>query len=191
MSSFFAFISRTKFINRWSLMRNTSYEKLAVHSHEVAVIAHALAVIGNKRLNKNYDANKVAVIALYHDCSEIITGDMPTPIKYISKSFNSQYKMLEERATEKLLNSLPDDMREEYQPIMSSDDKELNFLVKAADKISALIKCVEEKKIGNHEFDSAYKTLLQSVKDMNCDEAEIFMDEFFDEYSMTLDELTI
>ena len=172
-------------------MRNTSYENLAVHSHEVAVIAHALAVIGNKRLNKNYDANKVAVIALYHDCSEIITGDMPTPIKYISKSFNSQYKMLEERATEKLLNSLPDDMREEYQPIMSSDDKELNFLVKAADKISALIKCVEEKKIGNHEFDSAYKTLLQSVKDMNCDEAEIFMDEFFDEYSMTLDELTI
>ena len=191
MNSFFAFISRMKFINRWALMRNTSSENLSMHSHEVAVIAHALAVIGNRRLSRGYDADKAAVIALYHDASEILTGDMPTPVKYHNAVLKGAYKSLENSANERLLEMLPEDMRADYEPIFKHTDNELLKLVKAADKISALIKCAEEHKMGNGEFDSAYRTIERTIAGLDCEEAEIFMAEFFDSYSKTLDELNI
>lgn len=189
MFSFFAFISRMKFINRWALMRNTSEESLSVHSHETAVIAHALCLIGNKRLQKNYDADKAAVIALYHDASEIITGDMPTPVKYFNQKLNTAYKDVERVANEQLLTYLPDDLKPEYHAILQCEDKELLKIVKAADKISALIKCTEELKMGNQEFLKARETIAAAIAKMDCAEANIFIDEFLEGYALSLDEL--
>lgn len=188
MNKFFAFISRMKFINRWSLMRNTSYESLSVHSHEVAVIANALCVIGNSRLNKTYDAEKAAVIALYHDASEIITGDMPTPIKYFNNELKTAYKDVEAVANEKLLGLLPSDMTSYYKDILFYDEK-YKKIIKSADKISALIKCEEELKMGNLEFKNARDTVFESIKNINCEEADIFIKEFFPAYLLTLDEM--
>lgn len=188
MNKFFAFISRMKFINRWALMRNTSYESLSVHSHEVAVIANALCLIGSNRLNKDYDASKAAVIALYHDAGEIITGDMPTPIKYFNKELKNAYKDVEVIANNKLLGMLPKDLAPYYKDILFYDEK-YKKIIKSADKISALIKCEEELKMGNLEFKKARETLFNSLKEINCEEAEIFMDEFFPAYSLTLDEM--
>lgn len=190
-NKFFAFLSRMKFINRWALMRNTSYESLSVHSHEVAVIAHALAVIGNRRLSKNYNADRVATIALFHDSSEILTGDMPTPVKYNNERLKSAYKSVETQANEKLLTFLPEDLQGDYRDILLAQDEDLILLVKAADKISALIKCVEEQKMGNRDFDYARATIENAINSMNLPEADIFMNEFFDSYSMTVDELSI
>ena len=190
-NKFFAFLSRMKFINRWALMRNTSYENLSVHSHEVAVIAHALAVIGNRRLSKNYNADRVATIALFHDSSEILTGDMPTPVKYNNELLKSAYKSVEAQANEKLLTFLPEDLQGDYRDILLAQDEDLILLVKAADKISALIKCVEEQKMGNRDFDYARATIENAINSMNLPEADIFMNEFFDSYSMTVDELSI
>ena len=191
MSNFFAFVSRMKFINRWALMRNTSLESLSVHSHEVAMIAHALAVIGNRRLNKSYNAEKAAVIALYHDASEILTGDMPTPVKYNNATLKSAYKSVEDAANQKLLSFLPQDLMQDYSDILMNDDEQLHKLVKAADKISALIKCVEEQKMGNRDFDNAHKAIKNSIKSLNLPEAEIFMNEFFEGFEKTLDELSL
>lgn len=190
-NKFFAFLSRMKFINRWALMRNTSYENLSVHSHEVAVIAHALAVIGNRRLSKNYNADRVSTIALFHDSSEILTGDMPTPVKYNNELLKSAYKSVEAQANEKLLTFLPEDLQGDYRDILLAQDEDLISLVKAADKISALIKCVEEQKMGNRDFDYARATIENAINSMNLPEADIFMNEFFDSYSMTVDELSI
>ncbi len=188
--SFFAMLSRMKYINRWGLMNSTRQENLSEHSLETAIIAHALAVIGNKRLGKSIDADRVAVMAVFHDCSEIITGDMPTPIKYYNHQINSVYKEIENAAADKLLNRLPDDLREEYSALLSHDDKnaELYKYVKAADKLSALIKCTEELKMGNGEFKTAKQSILQAIRGLELEEAEIFMDEFFPAYSLTLDE---
>ena len=188
MGNFFAFISRMKFINRWSLMRNTSYESLSVHSHEVSIIAHALCLIGNKRLNKSYNADKAAVFALYHDASEIITGDMPTPVKYDNANIKKAYKDIENVASEKLISMLPDDLKEDYRNILFYDE-EYKKIIKAADKISAIIKCEEELKMGNLEFKKARETCISSLHKLNCEEADIFMNEFFPAYSLTLDEL--
>ena len=188
--SFFAMLSRMKYINRWGLMNSTRQENLSEHSLETAIIAHALAVIGNKRLGKSIDADRVAVMAVFHDCSEIITGDMPTPIKYYNHQINSVYKEIENAAADKLLSRLPDDLREEYSALLSHDDKnaELYKYVKAADKLSALIKCTEELKMGNGEFKTAKQSILQAIRSLELEEAEIFMDEFFPAYSLTLDE---
>ena len=188
MNHFFAYISRMKFINRWSLMRNTTNESLSVHSYEVSVIANALAVIGNKRLSKSYDPERAAVIALYHDASEIITGDMPTPVKYFNPAIKTAYKDLENNANERLLTYLPEDMKDYYSEVMKGDE-ELKKIVKAADKLSACIKCAEELKMGNQEFKTALETNLASLRDMGCPEADIFLQEFFDSYSLPLDEL--
>ena len=188
MGKFFAFISRMKFINRWSLMRNTSYESLSVHSHEVSIIAHALCLLGNKRLGKDYNADKAAVFALYHDASEIITGDMPTPVKYDNANIKKAYKDIENVASEKLISMLPDDLKDNYRDILFFDEK-YKKIIKAADKISAIIKCEEELKMGNLEFKKARETCLESLYKMDCEEAEIFMKEFFGSYSLTLDEL--
>ncbi|MCQ2489745.1 MAG: 5'-deoxynucleotidase [Clostridia bacterium] len=190
-NDFYAFISRMKYIDRWALMRNTEEESLTQHSYEVAVIAHALAVISNKRLGTNYDAEKVALIGLFHDTSEILTGDMPTPVKYYSPEITSAYKKVEEVATGKILDMLPDDLRSEYEDLLlpAKEDEELWKLNKAADKISALIKCIEERKAGNKEFDKALEATEASIHKMNCEAAEIFIKEFLPSYELTLDQL--
>ncbi|MDO5448527.1 MAG: 5'-deoxynucleotidase [Clostridia bacterium] len=190
-NDFYAFISRMKYIDRWALMRNTEEESLTQHSYEVAVIAHALAVISNKRLGTNYDAEKVALIGLFHDTSEILTGDMPTPVKYYSPEITGAYKKVEEAATGKLLEMLPEDLRPEYKDLLlpAKEDEELWKLNKAADKISALIKCIEERKAGNKEFDKALEATEASLHKLNCEAAEIFLKEFLPSYELTLDQL--
>lgn len=188
---FYAFTSRIKYINRWVLMRNTTYETLSQHSHEVSVMAHALAVIGNKRLNKSYDSARAALLGLYHDVPEIITGDMPTPVKYYSKDMRKTFEKVENNACATLLNMLPDDLKEDYTPLFYKNeaDKELWALVKAADKISAYIKCVEERKAGNTEFSEAESSTKKIIESLGCEEAEIFMKEFLPAYELPLDKL--
>ncbi|MBP3322960.1 MAG: 5'-deoxynucleotidase [Clostridia bacterium] len=188
---FFAMISRMKYINRWGLMRNTKSENLSEHSLETAVIAQALALIAKKRFNKDIDENKVAAIAMYHDASEIITGDLPTPIKYNSPEIRNSYKEIELSASKRLINSLPEDLKEAYKELLLPEDKEIEKYIKAADKISAIIKCVEEKKSGNREFLNAEKTLRDTLKGMNLPEAEVFMEEFMPSFELSLDEQNI
>lgn len=190
-NDFYAFISRMKYIDRWALMRNTESESLTQHSYEVAVIAHALAVISNNRLGTNYDASKVALIALFHDASEILTGDMPTPVKYYSPEITNAYKEVEKVANGKIFDMLPDDLKPDYEDLFmpKAEDAELWKLNKAADKISALIKCVEEQKAGNKEFDKALEATEASIHKMNCEPAEIFLKEFLPSFKLTLDQL--
>ncbi len=187
-SHFYAMMSRMKNIQRWGLMRNTRAENLSEHTLEVAFIAHALAIISNRRFDGTIDANAVAVAAMFHDTSEIITGDMPTPIKYYNANIKNVYKEIEGIAEDRLVSLLPEDMREDFMPIYNPDP-ETEKLVKAADKISALIKCIEEKNSGNQEFISAEKSTLAAIKDMHLPEANVFLKEFLDSYSLTLDEL--
>lgn len=190
-SDFFAMVSRMKYIKRWSLMKNSTPENLSEHSLEVSMLAHCLAVISNKRLGNNLDVEKVALIALYHDSTEIITGDMPTPIKYFNKSIQGSYKEIERQAAERLLNMLPEDLREEYTDLFvpKKEDEYLWKLVKGADKLSALIKCIQEENAGNTEFISAKNSTLKLIKELNIEEVNIFMEEFIPSYSKTLDEL--
>lgn len=173
-------------------MRNSEKENISQHSLEVAIIAHALALLGNKRLGKEYDAEHAAMLGIYHDCTEILTGDMPTPIKYENPEIQSAYKQIEKTAAFRLLNMLPEELREEYEPyfIPRPQDRELHLLVKAADKISALIKCIEEAKAGNQEFRSAEATIKTSISELRCPEADLFMEEFLPTYHLTLDELS-
>lgn len=187
-SHFYAMMSRMKNIHRWGLMRNTRPENLSEHSLEVAFIAHALAVIGNKRYNKNFDVNAITVAAMFHDTSEIITGDMPTPIKYYNADIKNTYKEIEKVAENRLISLLPEDMRSDFEPIYNPDC-ESERIIKAADKISALIKCIEERNSGNNEFKSAENTTLNAIKDMHLPEADDFLQEFLESYSLTLDEL--
>ncbi len=189
--SFFAMISRMKYIDRWALMRNTDRESLDSHSKEVAVIAHALAVIGNKRFGKGYNPDRAAVLGLYHDAHEIITGDMPTPVKYQNDDILVAFKAVEDSANEKLLNRLPEDLREEFNSLLTgeNEDEDLLVLIKAADRLSALIKCIEERKAGNTEFKEAEKSTLKRIKKMNVPEADVFLNEFIPAYEQTLDTL--
>lgn len=190
-SGFFAMISRMKYINRWSLMRNTVSENLSEHSLEVAFIAHLLCVLRNKRFGGNVNAEKAALIAMYHDTTEIITGDLPTPVKYYNSDIRSAYSDIERNAADKLISQLPEDLREEYAFIISGgDDADIKELVKAADKISALIKCIEERQMGNTDFKEAEAATLKIIKDMHLKEADIFLDEFMEGYGLTLDQLT-
>ena len=157
--NFFPMISRMRYINRWGLMRNTRLENIQEHSHQVAVLAHALAVIENRYFGGQIDPGAVAVAALYHDASEILTGDMPTPIKYDNPAIRSAYKDVERVAAAKLLEMLPPELRQAYVPVLTEVDGEVERLVKAADKLSAHIKCLEELKAGNAEFrDAAAQT---------------------------------
>lgn len=188
--SFFAMVSRMKYIDRWALMRNTESESLDSHSKEVAVIAHALAVIGNKRFGKNYNTDRAAVLGLYHDAHEIITGDMPTPVKYDNESITTAFKAIEDAANEKLLQKLPEDFRDDFRQLLTGEeDAELMPLLKAADKLSALIKCIEERKAGNTEFREAESSTRKRIIESNVPEAEVFMDEFLPAYELTLDML--
>lgn len=189
-NNFFAMLSRMKYINRWGLMRNTITENIAEHSLDVAVIAHGLATISNLYFDGKVDAERVAVIALFHDTTEIITGDMPTPIKYYAPEIKNAYKDVEAQAAKQLVTGLPKEMRDVYRDILLPDDeeKELHKFVKAADKISAYVKCIEEKRMGNADFEKAEKATLEAVKAMNMKEVDFFLDNFMNAYSLTLDE---
>ena len=188
-SHFFAYISRMRFIQRWALMRNTAQENVQEHSHQVAVLAHALAVIRNQRFGGCVDAGQVAVAALYHDASEILTGDMPTPIKYDNPDIRRAYKEVEAVAERKLLHMLPEELQTVYAPVLTGQGGEVEKLVKAADKLSAYIKCVEELKAGNHEFREAAAQTRKALEDYELPEVSYFMDTFLDSFSLTLDEL--
>lgn len=192
MSNFFAMINRMKLIDRWALMRNTNKENIAEHSHSVAVIAHALCIIGNKKFGKSYDAERCAVLALYHDTTEVITGDMPTPVKYYNNQINDVYKQVENAAASRLLQMLPEEFREDYNPLFNKtqQDAELWKIVKAADKIDALLKCIEECRMGNREFEIAKQSQQKIVDEINMPEVEYFSKHFLPAYSLTLDEHT-
>ena len=191
-SNFFAMVNRMKLIDRWALMQNSKAENIAEHSHSVAVIAHALALIGNKRFGKDYDAQRVCLLALYHDTTEVITGDMPTPVKYYNDDIKSVYKSIEGIAGQRLLAMLPEEFTEDYKPLFehSDEDKELWVLVKAADKISALIKCIEETRMGNREFDIALKSQEKLIDEIQLNEVKYFKENFLPAYYLTLDEHT-
>lgn len=188
-SHFFAYISRLRFIARWALMRNTAPENVQEHSHQVAVLAHALAVIRNQKFGGRVDAGQAAVLALYHDASEILTGDMPTPIKYYNPAIKAAYKDVEAVANRKLLEMLPQELQAVYAPILRESDPELHTLVKAADKLSAYIKCVEEVKAGNTEFREAAVQTRMALEKFDLPEVAYFLDVFMDSFSLTLDEL--
>lgn len=191
--NFYATIARMKYIERWALMRNTCPETLSEHSLEVSMIAHALCVIGNVRYGKNLNAEKAAVIGLYHDASEIITGDMPTPIKYYNNRIKDVFHSIEDDANRNLLRQLPEDLRGAYEAVLFKNDAEAYLwkLVKAADKLSALIKCIEEEKTGNREFVKAKESTERIVAELadTCPEVKDFVQEFLPSYEKTLDEL--
>ena len=191
-SNFFAMVNRMKLIDRWALMRNTTKENIAEHSHCVAVIAHALALIGNKKFGKSYNAERACLLALYHDTTEVITGDMPTPVKYYNDNIKDVYKDIEHIAGERLLEMLPDEFKNDYIPLFEKQeaDKELWVLVKAADKISALIKCIEEHRMGNLEFEKALEAQERLIDEIQLDEVKYFKDHFLNGYYLTLDEHT-
>lgn len=187
---FFALYSRMKYINRWALMRNTQSENLSQHSCDVGAIAHCIATIKNVRFGGNLNAERAAFLGLYHDMPEIITGDMPTPVKYHSEELRKEFQAVEDSACQKLISMLPEDLRECYEDAFfkKEDDEYLWKIVKAADKISALIKCIEEEKAGNTEFKEAKKSTLDSIKKMGMEEVESFMKDFIESYSLSLDE---
>ena len=188
-SHFFAYIARMRFIQRWALMRNTVAENVQEHSHQVAVLAHALAVIRNEKFGGLVDAGAVAVTALYHDASEILTGDMPTPIKYDNPAIRKAYKDVEAVAERKLVEFLPPELQESYREIVSPVDEEIEVLVKAADKLSAHIKCLEELKAGNNEFREAAAQTRKALEEYDLPEVRYFMNTFLDSFTLTLDEL--
>ncbi|WP_028505144.1 5'-deoxynucleotidase [Ruminococcus sp. FC2018] len=187
---FFAVISRMKYIDRWALMRNTIKEDISQHSLDVAFIAHALALIRNKRFGGSVSAERCALLAMFHDTTEIITGDLPTPIKYYNKQIKGAYDEIEQKAKDQLLSYLPEDLKEDYEPLFCKTEAEAELwqLVKAADKLSALIKCLEERKMGNADFASAEKATREAVEKMNLPEANVFLEEFIPAYELTLDE---
>ena len=194
-SSFFALAARMKYIDRWALMRSSRPESLSEHSLEVAMIAHALATIANVRYGRSLDASRAALVGLYHDASEIITGDMPTPVKYHSARIRDAYKEVEHEAEQTLLSRLPDDLRPSFAQLFEPDgtpeDAYLWRLVKAADKISALVKCIDEAHAGNAEFASAEESTRRRIDELCVELPEVgdFVDEFLAPYGSTLDEL--
>ena len=190
---FSALFSRMKYITRWSLMRSTRAESLSEHTADTAMLAHTLCLIGKSCTGTGAALRPevVATAALYHDAPEILTGDMPTPVKYYSPHIREAYAQVEQSACEHLASMLPEDLRADFAPIFFKDesDEDLSKLVKAADKICAYIKCIDEKKAGNTEFDRAAESTLESINALDIPEAEEFMKEFLDGYRLTLDEI--
>lgn len=189
MKKFFAYISRMRFISRWALMRNSYTENIQEHSHQVAVLAHALAVIRNTYFGGQIDPGAVTTAALYHDAGEILTGDMPTPIKYYNPSIRDAYKQVESVANRKLLGMLPRELQPVYEDILMPADPEIEALVKAADKLSAHIKCIEEVKAGNNEFRQAAEQTAAALDSYGLPELQWFREHFMDAFALTLDEL--
>ncbi len=189
-NEFYALLGRMRYITRWGLMRNTFSENIQEHSHQVAVLAHALALIRRDILKLDGpDPDKCAVAALYHDASEILTGDLPTPIKYHNPGIKDAYKQVERLAGNQLLDKLPEALRESYEHLILEDDEALLPVIKAADKLSAYIKCIEEQKAGNTEFDSAAKQTMKALKAMKLPELDWFIGECLPAFSMNLDQL--
>lgn len=189
-SGFFAILSRLKYINRWALMRNTQTENLSEHTLDTAFIAHALILIDNKRFGGKLNPEHAAVLAMYHDVTEIMTGDMPTPVKYFNSDLKEAYKVAEKSAGEKLISYLPDDMQEEIGCYINPCEKDADYapFIKAADRLSAIAKCIEERNTGNREFLSAEKAQIDALKAMNLAAANTFLEEFIPAYALTLDE---
>ena len=191
MHPFYAMLSRMKYINRWGLMRNTQTENLCEHSWDTAVIAHALAVLRNTRFGGHANPERAATLALFHDVTEVITGDLPTPVKYYNAEIRRAYREVEDMAQRRLLSMLPGDLQPVYRPLVAQDnprDAELLPLVKAADKLSAIIKCMEERSMGNQEFTQAEQTLRESLAALHIPEADWFAAQILPSYALTLDE---
>ncbi len=189
MNNFFGMLARMKYINRWGLMRNTITENIAEHSLEVAIIAHALAVIGNTYCGKRMDPEHIAMLGIMHDASEIITGDMPTPIKYYAPEIRDSYKKVERIAAKQLLSEIPEEMQPSYRDILLETENEDWKYVKAADKLSAYIKCIEESNMGNTDFKRAQESIQKALDEMKMEEIHIFIEKFLPSYTMTLDEI--
>ena len=190
-NSFFALAFRMKYIDRWGLMHSLRRETLTEHSADTAILAHALALIGNRFFGKHYDADRVMTLAMYHDLCEVYTGDMPTPVKYANDEIRKAYKSIEAYSCDKLLSKLPEELQADYAAIirMEETDAETKKLVKAADKLSALLKCEEELKNGNPEFRTAYESTRAAIGKMDCEEVRYFLDHFLDSFRLTLDEM--
>lgn len=188
-NTFYAYISRMRYINRWGLMRNSYTENIQEHSHMVAVLAHALALIGKKIFGKDTDPDRCSCAALFHDASEILTGDLPTPVKYYNPEIRDAYKQVEHVTCEKLLKMLPEPLRDAYRPLLFESDKGVYPYVKAADKLSAYIKCAEELKAGNREFESAERQTMAAMKAMEMEELDYFIENMLPAFRLTLDEL--
>lgn len=186
--SFYAMLSRMKNIHRWALMRNTRPENICEHSHEVAVLAHALALMTNRYDGGHLNVERCVMLAVYHDVPEILTGDMPTPVKYFNPAIREAYRQVEQSACDKLLGMLPVDLQGDYRDLLVAADSEELRIVKAADKLSALIKCVEELSQGNREFASARKATEQSIRDMQLPAADRFLDDYLPAYELPLDD---
>ena len=188
--NFFAYISRMRYIGRWSLMRNAMPENIQEHSHMVAVIAHALGIIRRDVYGVPCDPEECAAVALYHDCSEILTGDLPTPIKYHSTAIKEAYRQVEKLACDRLLETLPEEIRPSFAPFVGGEAEErLHDIVKAADKLSAYLKCVEERRAGNDEFLSAEKQIRKVLEENPLPEVQYFLEHFVPAFELTLDEL--
>lgn len=190
MYNFFAFTDRMKYIKRWQLMRSVREENIMEHSQQVAMLAHALAVIDNKIFGGSADAEKAALYAVYHECSEVLTGDLPTPIKYFNNNIEGAYKSLEERACDKLLFTLPEELRGEFEKSMKPDKTSAEYaIMKAADRLAAYIKCLEELRSGNREFAKAKQSIEEDLHSRNMPEVEYFFEKFIKSFELTLDEL--
>lgn len=188
--NFFALMGRMKYIDRWGLMRNTQVENIQEHSHMVAILAHALAVIGREKFGSTVDPAQAALAGLYHDASEILTGDLPTPVKYDNPAIKEAYKAVERVAADKLLSLLPEEMRGEFSPYVREElEPGLLQVVKAADKLSAHIKCLEEVKAGNNEFKLAAEQTRTALEKMDLPALTYFMENFLPAFELTLDEL--
>ena len=190
-SHFFAMLSRMKYITRWGLMNNTNTENISEHSLQVAFFAHLLVLLHNRRTGDELNAERAAVLAMYHDTTEIITGDMPTPVKYYNPEIISSYKKVEKLAGERLVSMLPEELRDEYTDIIlmeNKKDEELKIFVKAADKLSALVKCTEELRMGNDDFLKAKFSTERAIRDLKLPEADEFMERFMPSFNLTIDE---
>lgn len=189
MNHFFAYMSRLKLIRRWSLMRNTQPENDAEHSLQVAMIAHGIALIAKQRYSREVDEEHVVTLAVYHDASEVLTGDLPTPVKYYSREMRDAFYTVEDQAVKRLSAMLPEDLRDSIEACMSENGTYERTIVKAADRISAYTKCIEEQRAGNHEFDAAAITIRKSIEAMDLPEVQDFMREMVPAFALTLDEL--
>ena len=189
MNHFFAYLSRMKLIKRWSLMRSTQSENIQEHSLQVAMVAHALALIKNKKFNGDLNPERIALLAIYHDASEVITGDLPTPVKYFNSEIKRAYKDIEKNAVNRLVNLLPEELRDDSRPILCPENKENERVVKSADNICAYLKCVEEECAGNNEFLQAKSIIYKKICDDESPEVNYFMKTFTESFKMSLDEM--
>ncbi|MGL4269277.1 MAG: 5'-deoxynucleotidase [Plesiomonas sp.] len=191
-SHFFAYLSRMKLINRWPLMRNVQTENISEHSLQVAFVAHALALIKNKKFGGTVNPERIALIAMFHDAGEVLTGDLPTPIKYYNPEIAREYKKIEKIAEQKLVSMLPPEFQDDYRMLIDSDslDPDEQHIVKQADALCAYLKCIEELSAGNNEFKLAKKRLKKTLRDRHSEEMDYFMDVFVPSFHLSLDEIS-